>query len=83
MAKRGLAGSWFAASQGPAKPHSHRKGKIALRPGAEKARKAEAKRKLRDPKVWGLQQEKPASAVSFWAAFSKKTGDPNRGPQRR
>ena len=58
-------------------------GKIALRPGAEKARKAEAKRKLRDPKVWGLQQAKPASPPTLWAPCTKKTGDPNRGPQRR
>ena len=53
-----------------------------MRPGAEKARKAEAKRKLRDPKVWGLQQAKPASPPTLWAPCTKPTRDPVKGPRR-
>ena len=83
MVKRGFTDSWFAGSQGPAKPHGHGKGKLVYRPGAERARKAWLKRKLGDPKAWGLQQAKPASPPTLWAPCTKKTGDPNRGPQRR
>ena len=82
MAKRGFTGSWFDASQGPAKPHAHGKGKLVYRPGAEQARKAWLKRKLGDPKAWGLQPAKAASPPTFLAPCTKPTLDPVKGPWR-
>jgi hypothetical protein len=82
MAKKGFSGSWFAGSHGPANPHAHSKGKITLRPGMERAKKAWQKRKLEDPKAWEPQPAKAGSPPTLWAPCTKPTRDPIKGPKR-
>ena len=82
MVKQGFTGSWFAGSQGPTKPHGHSKGKLVYRPGAEHARKAWLKRKLGDPKAWGLQPAKAGSPPTLLAPCTTPTRDPVKGPRR-
>jgi len=48
----------------------------------EQARKAWLKRKLADPKAWGLQLANAGSPPTLLAPCTKPTRDPVKGPRR-
>ena len=82
MASKGLGGSRFAGSRRLAKPHAHRKGKRLCRGESAKKRKERLKRKMADPRSWGLVPA-PGGPTTLLATCTKPTRDPMRGPKPR